>query len=302
MIPQNNKIKVLAIVGPTATGKSDLAVLLARKYNGEVISADSRQVYRGLDIGSGKITKKEMRGIPHHMIDIADPKRTYTVAQYQKKARKELYSIVKRKRLPIICGGSGFYVQAIIDNLEFPNVPPNKKLRLQLAQQSPEELYVALSSLDPKRAAVIDKHNSRRLVRALEIVNIQGCVPKQKQQESRFNVCSIGITFPKDILHERIRIRLKKRFKKGMVREVACLHEYGISWKQLESFGLEYRFIAEYLQKKMTLEEMKEKLEQAIRQFAKRQMTWFKRDTHIRWFDHEQQKEISARVWKFLSR
>lgn len=296
---QNSKIKILAIVGPTATGKSDLAVLLAKKFGGEVVSADSRQVYTGLDIGSGKVTKKETGGIPHHMLDIANPKHTYTVSQYQKRAQKEIFAIAKRKKLPIVCGGSGFYIQAAIDNISFPDVPPNTKLRKQLAVQSPEKLYNMLSALDLERADTIDRHNPRRLIRALEIVSAQGRVPKQIQQ-SYFEPLIIGIALPKNVLNERIHIRLQKRFKKGMIREVQKLHEQGVSWKKLASFGLEYRFVATYLQKKLTRPEMQEKLEIAIRQFAKRQMTWFKRDKRIHWFEPERQQEINTAVEKFL--
>ncbi|MCC6290472.1 tRNA (adenosine(37)-N6)-dimethylallyltransferase MiaA [Candidatus Nomurabacteria bacterium] len=161
--------QVLVIVGPTASGKSALAVQLAKKFDGEIISADSRQVYRGLDIGSGKITEKEKRGIPHHLLDIASPKRIFTVARYQKLAKQKIAEIIGRGKLPIICGGTGFYIQAIVDDLALPKVKPDSRLRKSLAQKTVPELFKMLQKLDSNRARKIDRNNPRRLIRAIEI-------------------------------------------------------------------------------------------------------------------------------------
>ena len=166
--------KIIVVLGQTASGKSEFAVKLAKKFNppvgGEIISADSRQVYKGLDIGSGKIIKKEMKGVPHHLLDITSPKRTFTVYQYQKLAKKALKDIIKRGKIPIICGGTGLYIDSIIYGIKFPEVPPNPKLRKKLEKRTTEELFKQLQKLDPRRAQNIDKYNRRRLIRALEII------------------------------------------------------------------------------------------------------------------------------------
>ena len=169
MLGKNHK-KLVVIVGPNASGKSDLAVKLAKKFNGEVVSADSRQVYKGMDIGTGKITKEEMQGIPHYLLDVASPKRRFSVAQYQKKAIEAIKKIQKKGKLPILCGGTGFYVQAVVDGLVFPKVKPDWKLRKKLEQKSAKGLYEYLKKLDPERAKTIEKDNKRRLIRAIEIV------------------------------------------------------------------------------------------------------------------------------------
>lgn len=295
------KQKLIVIVGPTATGKSDLAVFLAQKINGEIISADSRQVYRGFDIGSGKITKREMRGVPHHLLDVADPKRTYSVARFTKDAKKAASTIGGRGCIPIIVGGTGFYVDAFVNETLLPAVQPNTQLRKKLDKLPAEKLFALLKKKDPKRAKTIDKHNKRRLIRALEIAHALGAVPKIKNK-SPYNILWIGLTLPKEKLAKRIHGRLLARMKKGMVQEVRRLHANGLSWKRLESFGLEYRHIARYLQKKVSKERMLLELEQDIRRYAKRQMTWFKRDKKIRWFSPTKRSALAHAAENFLRR
>lgn len=299
MLPKNHK-KLLVIVGPNASGKSDLAVKLAKKFNGEVVSADSRQVYKGMDIGTGKITKEEMQGIPHYLLDVASPKRKFSVAQYQKKTIEAIKKIQRKGKLPILCGGTGFYVQAVVDGLVFPKVKPDWKLRKTLEQKSAKELYEYLKKLDPERAKTIEKDNKRRLVRAIEIVLKTGKpVPKLKKQKL-FDVLMIGIKRDKEELKERIRKRLLKRLKQGMIEEVKKLKESGLSWKRLEEFGLEYRWIARYLQGKIDYEEMVKKLQKDIEDFAKRQLTWFKRDKRIHWI--KSFKEAKELVEEFIKK
>ena len=299
MLPKNHK-KLLVIVGPNASGKSDLAVKLAKKFNGEVVSADSRQVYKGMDIGTGKITKEEMQGIPHYLLDVASPKRKFSVAQYQKKTIEAIKKIQRKGKLPILCGGTGFYVQAVVDGLVFPKVKPDWKLRKTLEQKSAKELYEYLKKLDPERAKTIEKDNKRRLVRAIEIVLKTGKpVPKLKKQKL-FDVLMIGIKRDKEELKERIRKRLLKRLKQGMIEEVKKLKESGLSWKRLEEFGLEYRWIARYLQGKIGYQEMIEKLQKDIEDFAKRQLTWFKRDKRIHWI--KSFKEAKELVEEFIKK
>jgi len=295
------KTKVLVILGPTAVGKSDLAVEIARQYNGEVISADSRQVYKGLDIGTGKITKKEMRGVPHHLLDVINPKKVYSVEVWKKQAEDAIEDILSRGKLPIICGGTGFYIQSIVDNITLPGVPANNALRKKLAKLDPSALFLMLKKLDPKRAKNIDAHNPVRLIRAIEIARELGTVPKAKKVKSNYDFIQIGLTLPLDTLREKIHTRLLSRMKKGMLAEAHTLHTNGLSYTRMEALGLEYRYLALYLQNKITKQEMLSKLEIEIGQYARRQMQWFKRDNRIKWFEPTNTKEINAWIDTSLS-
>jgi len=287
----NYKPKIVVVLGPTASGKSDLAVKLSKKYNGEIISADSRQIYKGMDIGTGKITKKEMKGVSHHLLDVASPKRQFSVAQYKKRALKAIDKIYKKGKIPIVCGGTGFYIQAVIDGLIIPAVKPDYKLRKELEKETTKKLYSKLKKLDSARAKTIDKYNRRRLIRALEIILKTGKpVPKLKTQSS-FNALMIGIKKPREELRKLIKNRLINRFKRGMISEVEKLRKAGLSWKKLEDFGLEYRYIALYLQGKLDRKKMIENLEKEILNYAKRQMTWSKRDKRIHWIKNYQEAE-----------
>ena len=280
---QHNKL--IVIVGPNASGKSDLAVKLAKKFNGEVVSADSRQVYKGMDIGTGKIIKEEMQGIPHHLLDIASPKRRFSVAQFQKKAIETIKKIQKKGKLPILCGGTGFYIQSVVDGIVIPEVKPDWALRKKLEKKTCEQLYQQLKKLDPRRAKTIDRKNKRRLIRAIEIVlKTKKRVPPLKNRVM-FDTLIIGIKRDKEELKKRIRKRLLRRLKEGMIEEVKSLHKSGVSWKRLEELGLEYRYIAFYLQGKLDYKEMVSQLQKAIENYAKRQMTWFKRDKRILWIN-----------------
>jgi tRNA dimethylallyltransferase len=288
------KPKIIVILGQTATGKSDFAVEVAKKINGKIISADSRQVYKGMDLGTGKVTKKEMEGIPHFMLDIVSPKnKTFSVSQFQKMANKKIKEILDKKNIPIVCGGTGYYIDSLINSLPFPEVLPNKKLRKELEAKDTTELFEILKKIDKDRAKNIDTKNRVRLIRAIEIAKELGKVPKLKKIKKEYETIKIGLTFPDKELKGRIYERLIKRIKKGMIKEVEKLHESGVSWKKLESFGLEYRYVSFYLQKKMTKEEMIEKLFSAIWHFAKRQKTWFKRDKEIIWINPSKKQEVS---------
>lgn len=273
--------KILVIVGPTASGKSDLAVSIANKYNGEIISADSRQVYRGLDIGTGKINKKEMKGVTHHLLDVADPKKRFTVSEYKKLATDARKKIESNKKLPIIVGGSGFYIDAITKTGKLPEVPPNKKLREKLGQKTNIELYNLIKKKDARRAKTIDPHNKIRLIRALEIIEALGKVPLVR---TRVDKSCVFIGLKPANLDERIRERLLKRLE-GMIEEARRLRNNKLSYKRMNELGLEYRYLALFLQNRITRDEMFEKLLVAIRQYAKRQMTWFKKNKKIKWFE-----------------
>ncbi len=271
-------------MGPTASGKSDLAVNIAKERNGEIISADSRQVYKGLDIGSGKITKREMRGVPHFLLDVANPKKVFTVADFKRLGQKAIDDILSRGKTPIIVGGTGFYIDTLVFDLDLPEVPPNKILREKLEKKTIEELFAELEKLDPERAEEIDSKNKVRLVRALEIVDALGKIPKVNRSE-KFNIEWIGIDWPDEVLKERIHTRLLKRIKSGMIKEAENLHVKGLSYKRMEQFGLEYRYMSRFLKGEISKEEMISELETKIRQYAKRQRTWFKRNKNIKWIN-----------------
>lgn len=300
-----NKPKIIVILGQTSTGKSDFAVQIAKAIGGEIISADSRQVYKGLDLGTGKITKKEMRGIPHHLLDVANPKKTFTVSDYKKLTEKKITEIIKNNKVPIICGGTGFYIDVIVSGQIFPEVPPNKILRKELENKSKEELFKILKKLDKNRAETIDKDNPVRLIRAIEIATELGHVPSLASNglNTKYDVLKIGLAMPDELLKERIYKRILLRIKKGMIKEVENLHEEGLSWKRMNDLGLEYRCISEFLQNKLTKGEMIEKLNQETWAYAKRQKTWFKRDKNTIWINtneiHEQAKAL-YRIKEFL--
>lgn len=297
--------KLIVILGPTAAGKTALSIKLAKKFNGEVVSADSRQVYKGMDVGSAKITKKEMRGVPHHLLDVANPKRKFTVSQYQKMALKAIKNIQKRGKIPFLVGGSPFYIKSIVDGIVIPEVKPDWMLRKKLEKLTSEELFEKLKKLDPRRAESIDKQNPRRLIRALEIVlKTKKPVPMPRRRMSgNLDVLEIGIKKSPEELKKNIQKRLLKRLKNNaLINEIKKLHNPpaggGLSWKRLEEFGLEYRFVAQYLQNKISFQEMIDKIQKETEHFIKRQMAWFKRDKRIQWAENYSQ--TNKKVTKFL--
>jgi len=283
--------KLIVILGPTTSGKTDLSIKLAKKFNGEVVSADSRQVYKGMDIGTGKVTKKEMQGIPHYLLDVADPKKRFDVAQYKILADKAIEKNFAKNKIPFLVGGTGFYIQSIVDNIQIPNVKPDWKLRKKLEKKPLPELYKMLAKLDPARAHNIDKNNPRRIIRALEIAlkSKRSITPLTKNKPA-FEVLLIGIKRPEKELKKLIEKRLLKRLDEGMISEIKKLHKSGVSWKRLEEFGLEYRYVAQYLQNKLSYEQMVWQLQKATEHYAKRQLTWFKRDKRIKWTRPHTQK------------
>ena len=295
------KPKILIVLGPTSSGKSGLAVKLAKKFNGEVISADSRQVYKGLDIGTGKVTKKEMSGIPHHLLDVVSPNTVFTVLGFQKKAYKAINDVISRGKLPIIAGGTGFYIQSIVEGITLPEVKENKALRKQLEKLDIRVLQKKLKKLDPVRYKEIDINNKVRLVRAIEVASSLGKVPKVKSNP-RYTPLQIGLLVDRKKLTDEIYKRLLWMIKVGMIKEVEDLHnKKKVSWKRFENLGLEYRYAARYLQNKISKDKMIEELRNKINQYAKRQMTWFKRDKNIKWFSSKERKKIEFEVKKFIN-
>lgn len=267
------KQTILVILGQTATGKSDLAVEIAKKIGGEIISADSRQVYKGLDIGTGKIIEKKMRGVPHYLLDMANPRKQFTVSQYKKLAENKIREIIAHGKIPIICGGTGFYIDAVVNGVVFPEVPPNLKLRKNLEKKSEIELLKILQKLDKKRAKNIDSKNKVRLIRAIEIAKTLGKVPQIAEETPLYRFIKIGLYLPPDKLKKKIEQKVKKMFQNGLLGEIQKLKKSGISNKRLQKFGFEY-FNPTY-----------EKVVKQTLKYAKRQMTWFKRDKKIKWFD-----------------
>ncbi len=282
--------KCIVICGQTGTGKSDLAVNIAlalkkRGLDAEIISADSRQVYNGFDKTSAKITSKEMHGIKHHMLSIANPKKDYTVAEFKKTGTKIIKDILKRNSVPIICGGTGLYIDNLVYKKTIPEVAPNPKLRVKLERLSLVQLQNLLIKKDPKRANNIDLKNPRRIIRALEIIEELGYVPESIEPELLYNTFFIGLTLPKKELEKKIVSRTNKRMRMGMVKEMKDLHEkQKLSYERLQSFGMEYKWLSMYLRGNITKAECIDGINRDTMAYAKRQMTWFKKNKDIHWF------------------
>ncbi len=300
-IKRKDKPKIIIVLGPTSSGKSELAVKLSLKFNGEVVSADSRQVYRGMDIGSGKITPEEMKGVPHHLLDVASPKRKFTVAQYKELSQKAIEKILKKKKTPVVCGGTAFYIAALVNGIVIPEVSPDWKLRKELERKNTEQLYKELKKKDPVRAKNIDKRNKRRLIRAFEIIKeTKRPVPKIKTKPP-YSPLYLGIKISQEELNKKIKKRLKKRLKLRMVEETKRIKDNGVSWKRIEGFGLEYRWTALYLQDKINYEEMKQGIIANTRKLSKRQMQWWKRDERINWVKNYREAEALTKTFLWLS-
>lgn len=298
--------KLIVVLGPTAVGKSDMAVsiALALKACGqkaEIISADSRQIYTGLNIGAGKITKKEMCGIPHYCLDILSPKRKkmFSVAEFQSHAFKAMDEILSRGAVPILCGGTGFYIDAIVDGIILPEVKTDLALRKKLETYSTEKLVRMLEKLDADRLAEIDQQNRVRLIRSIEIAKALGKVPKLVKK-IRYETLLIGLDIPKEDLMNKVQARAIKRLKQGMVAEAKKLHEDGVSWKRMKQLGLEYGLLAELLQDKLTREEFIERLRIETWQYAKRQRTWFYKKEGVKWFEPKDTEKIVKVCLEFL--
>ncbi len=297
---KKGKAKLIVILGSTASGKTSMSIGLAKKFNGEIISADSRQVYKQLDIGTDKITKNEMKGIQHYLLDVASPKRRFTAIQYKKLALAAIKQITQKGKVPFLVGGTGFYISAVVDNLIIPEIKPDWRLRKELEKKSTEQLFILLKKKDLKRSIKIDKYNRRRLIRALEIIIKTGQPTPRLGKKSLFNVLILGIKKNPDELKSKIEKRSSKWLTdNSIIREVKKIKRMGLSWKRIEEFGLEYRYVAKYLQGEISRQQMTEKCLQEVKQYAKRQMTWFKKDKRIYWIKNS--KEADKLIKKFLT-
>lgn len=294
--------KLVVILGPTACGKSGLGVALAKKYGGEIVSADSRQVYRGLDLGTGKITSAEMEGVPHHLLDVAEPGEQYSVARFQQEAYAALDGVVGRGKLPFLVGGTGLYLRAVAEGYVFHEAPPDPGLRLELEALPTEVLRQRL--LDAGVELDVDAWNNRpRLVRLTEKLRSGGDPHAEAERAPRYDVLTLGVAYPRETVCARIDKRLLARLDAGMVEEVASLREQGVSDEFLYGLGLEYRYILRHLTGELSREELTDELGKAIKRFAKRQVSWFKKDQDVHWLDMEGDPlaEASALIDGFLS-
>lgn len=271
---------IIVILGQTASGKSALGIRLAKRFHGVIISADSRQVYRGMDLGTGKVTKKEMSGVPHYLLDVASPRTQYSVAHFARDVARVMKRISLRTPIFLV-GGSPFYIKAVTEPGSFSPVPPDPVLRRRLARRTLAQLQQTLKQIDPTRYRTIDRANRRRLIRAIETARSTH-TPASIDMPS-MHVLKIGINIPRPELLMRIDKRVDERLRRGMMAEVARLHHQGISWPRLDAFGLEYRFLSRFVRGKIDRVTAVAQLKSAIHDFAKRQKTWWKRDQDIRW-------------------
>jgi tRNA dimethylallyltransferase len=288
--------KVIFITGATASGKSEIAIWLALKINGEIINADSRQVYKYLNIGSGKISEKERKIVKHHLLDIAHPKRSYSLGKWLKDVDEVIKKIYRKNKIPIICGGTILYLKALKEGWVLPNVKPNYKLRKELEKFSVDKLYEILLKLDPERAKTIQKENKRRLIRAIEIATFLGKVPSLKK-EPKYEILVVAPYVDFKRLEMKIYKRLIKRVK-GIIQEIKKLRKLGLSLERIISFGLEYRWFGKYVKDEIDLKTAIEKCYKDIRRFAKKQINELKKLNYVYWFKNK--KELLKIVKNFL--
>jgi len=290
--------KLIVICGPTASGKSDLAMNLAADYNGEIVIADSRQIYRRLDIGTSKPTPADRAKIPHHLIDICEPGIDFSAAQYKERAARSINDIQKRKRLPFMVGGTGLYIDSITKGLNIPAVPPDEKLRTELEKKTAPELLNSLQELDPEFADTVDKNNKRRLIRAIEVCKKTGRKFSQLRTKSPvpYDIIALAITWSRQQLYARIDKVIDKMIADGLRNEVTSLIESGVSVDWLKKIGLEYRFMSQIISGETSEAASIQRLKYASHQFAKRQLTWFRKDKKITWLEPDDALAKSRKI------
>lgn len=305
------KQKLIVLIGPTAVGKTELSLLLANQYNGEIISGDSMQVYKGMDIGTAKIKKEEMNGIPHHLIDIKEPDESFSVAEFQDRVREKINEIHQRNALPLIVGGTGLYIQSVIYDYQFSEVPGDENFRKKFEVKAKEEgnlsIHSILAEIDPDSAKQIHPNNVRRVIRALEVYHCTGktATDYQKSQKPHllYDVAIIGLTMEREKLYNRINTRVDMMMQEGLLDEVKEFHKNNIrNVQSIQAIG--YKELYDYFDGKVSLEQAVEQLKQNSRRYAKRQLTWFRNKMEVSWFDmsndSQRQKKIME-ISKFVA-
>ncbi len=287
-----SKPQVIVIAGPTASGKTSVSVELAKRINGEIISADSMQIYKEMNIGTAKVTKEEMQGIKHYLIDVISPDEAFNVTKYKKMAEEAIEEILKKGKTPIIVGGTGLYINTLVNGIEFTEVVEDKEFREEMQkiaiEKGSKHLHDELRKIDSEAANIIDENNVRRVIRALEIYKITGKTKTRLDEESRkevkYDYKIYGIETPREILYDRINKRVDKMLEEGLIDEVkSLLEKYNFSLTALQ--GLGYKEVKEYLDGETSYEEMVEKLKIETRRYAKRQLTWFRKNKETNWYE-----------------
>lgn len=304
--------KIIVIVGPTAVGKTYVSIELAKKLGTEIISADSMQIYKGMDVGTAKIKTEEMQGIKHHMIDMINPDDNYSVSDFKTEAEKNIDDMLSRGKTPVIVGGSGLYVNSLIYDLDFSNAKSNEKLRDYYTyyhqEHGEDALYEKLKKIDPESADKIHKNNVKRVIRALEVYDLTGKKFSEtntdiRKKSSKYDFILIGLSMDRKILYERINQRVDKMIEDGLVEEVKSLLEKGFEKNLISMQAIGYKEIIEFLEGNITFEEAVNILKQNTRHFAKRQFTWFLKDENVKWFNIEDVNKIDTsleQIYEYL--
>ncbi|MBQ0065682.1 MAG: tRNA (adenosine(37)-N6)-dimethylallyltransferase MiaA [Firmicutes bacterium] len=297
-----SKQKVLAIVGPTGIGKTSLSVQLAKQFNGEIISCDSMQVYRKMDVGTAKVTPEEMEGIPHYLIDVQDIDEDYNVKIFQEKCRASIDTIVKKGKFPILCGGTGLYLKAALYDYTFDEEEEDSEYTSYLQSLSNEELYEMLKKEDEKALEKIHPNNRQRLIRALQIAHTgqtKSAREESQKHEPLYDVYFLGLDMDRSLLHERINKRVDIMFENGLVKEVEALFSNPETWNYNSFMGIGYKEFKAYFLKEKTIEEVKTQIQTNSRRYAKKQYTWFKNQMDVHWFERTD-PTISQQVQDWL--
>lgn len=305
--------KIIVIVGPTAVGKTYVSIELAKKLDTEIISADSMQIYKGMDVGTAKVKTEEMQGIQHHMIDLIDPDENYSVSDFKAEAEKNIDSMLSRGKIPVIVGGSGLYVNSLIYDLDFSSAKSDDKLRDYYTyyhkEHGEDALYEKLKKIDPESAEKIHKNNVKRVIRALEVYDLTGRKFSEtntdiRKKSSKYDFILIGLSMDRKTLYERINQRVDKMIDNGLVDEVKSLLDKGFEKNLISMQAIGYKEIIEFLEGKITFEEAVNNLKQNTRHFAKRQFTWFLKDENVKWFNIEDVDKIDAslvQIYEYLN-
>lgn len=302
--------KIIAVAGPTASGKTSLAIEIAKRVDGEVVSCDSMQIYKGMNIGTAKPDSDEMCGIPHHMLDFVEPDTSYSVADFAADARAAIDEVLSRRKVPVIAGGTGLYMDSVLNNIRFGDFESDPRLREELTllaeQEGNDAVHKLLQEADPEAAEKIHPNNVRRVIRAIEVCRATGKTFTQVNAESRqepvYNALIFGIETDREVLYDRINLRVDKMMEKGLLDEVKGFFEKGLSLDTTAMQAIGYKELFEYLRGECSLSESVEKIKQESRRYAKRQLTWFRRNPEINWVSLENSEKIFEKCYEFLGK